>query len=42
MVINYGVPRVYNNGPIDIRRYEQRVGRTGRMEDLGVAITIFE
>ena len=42
LVVNYGVPRVSPYGRIDMRRYDQRVGRTGRMEDRGVALTIFK
>ncbi|CAD8067563.1 unnamed protein product [Paramecium sonneborni] len=40
LVINYGAPRVKPYGEFDLNRYNQRVGRTGRMEDLGVALTI--
>ncbi|CAD8050517.1 unnamed protein product [Paramecium primaurelia] len=40
LVINYGAPRIKPDGEFDLRRYNQRVGRTGRMEDLGVALTI--
>lgn len=42
LVINYGIPRITPKGDIDMKRYDQRVGRTGRMEDLGVALTIFK
>ena len=40
--MNYGVPRYSPRGAVDMRKYDQRVGRTGRMEDLGVALTIFK
>lgn len=42
LVVNYGTPRMVEKGPIDMKRYDQRVGRTGRMEDLGVALTLFK
>jgi superfamily II DNA/RNA helicase len=42
LVINYGVPRFSGHGRIELRKYDQRVGRTGRMEDRGMALTLFK
>lgn len=42
LVINFGAPRAKPDGEFDIKRYNQRVGRTGRMEDLGVALTLLK
>ena len=40
LVINIGIPYKYNDKTTDCETYLHRIGRTGRMGDVGIALNI--
>jgi superfamily II DNA/RNA helicase len=42
LVINIEPPRIFGQGTFDFKTYQHRIGRTGRHNDYGVALTFLD